>query len=498
MSFIAISSATSFIAHAAKWVGYIAAAGILLHLPSQVSRWRAVHRLYGRIPWSLTWQIGVYSRKNKMLRLQLGILTVMALTLLVPLIINFVGADLLGILRPFDAFARSYRIPALLIFAWQLDRVIGFLLPPAGLLLGTAKSVNVHLVAVLNQSLRDYRIMALLDLKEHIFPLFVSTVMFNNLRTANGHEWRTVVHHLMDVVPLIILDTAVRTEYVDAERDRIERLGYENKVVSFSTTDYGYDINALESGIGAVVDAAQLLGGEMVPRILTGLQQPTDIARRWRAQQDYNAMIRSVPRPVRFNSDINAMLIKAHFILAWTMENYLRDCKQTVQGEPSAWLLEDIPSAVTPAEDEAYLRQARGLDEVRGIAFSALDLALQTPGPRQTFNIANAHNKIGKCARFSRDWETALDHLDKAIAMLSPMCEDGNSLPEHLRQAQQELADAYFLRGEVQMARYRQTAADSARESAASDFHTSILIDDQLGQDSSDTASRLRSLEGET
>ncbi len=261
-------------AHAAKWVGYIAAAGILLHLPSQVSRWRAVHRLYGRIPWSLTWQIGVYSRKNKMLRLQLGILTVMALTLLVPLIINFVGADLLGILRPFDAFARSYRIPALLIFAWQLDRVIGFLLPPAGLLLGTAKSVNVHLVAVLNQSLRDYRIMALLDLKEHIFPLFVSTVMFNNLRTANGHEWRTVVHHLMDVVPLIILDTAVRTEYVDAERDRIERLGYENKVVSFSTTDYGYDINALESGIGAVVDAAQLLGGEMVPGFSLAFSSP--------------------------------------------------------------------------------------------------------------------------------------------------------------------------------------------------------------------------------
>jgi hypothetical protein len=484
-----------FAAHVAKWAGYIAAVVTLVHLPFQISRWHAVRRLYGRIPWSLVWQTGVYSLKNRMLRIQLGALLVMFLILVVPMIINFIGGDILGLLRPFDAIPREQRIPALLIFAWQLERCAGYLLPPAGLLLGTAKSVNVHLVAVLHRMLRPYRVVSLLDLKEHIFPPFVSAVMFNNLRTANGYEWRTVVHHLMDVVPLIIFDTAVRTEYVDAELHRIERFGYEDRVISFSTIPYGKEINALDSGIGVVVQAAERLGDELAPQILARLERPTDIARRWKAQQNYNAMVQSVPRPVRFSSDINGMLIKARFILAWTMENYLRECKQTVPGEHSDWLLEDIPLRVTPAEDEAHLRQSRGLDEVRGIAFSALDLALQTAGPQQAFNIANAHNKVGKCARFSREWETALDHLGQAIESFSQMSKNVNIPPGNLRQIQEELADAHFLRGEVHMARYRQTAEISDRDNAASSFRASMLLDDELGHDSSQTASRIRNLE---
>jgi hypothetical protein len=480
-------------AHVALWVGYIAAFATLVHLPLQMTRWKAVRRLYGRIPWSLVWQTGVYSLKNRMLRFQLGMLCAMFLMLVVPIIINLIGSDILSILRPFDAIARSQRIPALLVFIWQLDRVTGYLLPPAGLLLGTAKSVNVHLVAVLNRKLRSYRAVSLLDLKEHIFPLFVSEVMFNNLRTVNGHEWRTVVHHLMDVVPLIIVDTAVRTEYVDAEMDRIERFGYENKVISFSTAAYGREINALESGISAVVEAAERLGDELAPQILTHLERSSDIDRRWKAQQYYNAMVQSVPRPVRFNSDINGMLIKAHFILAWTMENYLRDCKQTSDGH-SAWLLEDIPSRIKLTEEEAYLRQSRGLDEVRGIAFSALDLAQQTPGPRQVFNIANAHNKIGKCARFSHEWEIALTHLGEAVEMFKRMSMDFNIPPEHRRQIQMELAHAQFLRGEVYMARYRQNASISDRDKAESNFHASLLLDSELGQDSSETAKRIASL----
>src|SRR5207302_8497379 len=128
-------------AHVATWVGYIAAFATLVHLPFPVARWQAVRRVYGRIPWSLVWQTGVYSLKNRMLRLQLGVLRVMFLILVVPIIINFIGSDILRILRPFDAIARSQRIPALLIFIWQLERVAGYLLPPAGLLLGTAKSV---------------------------------------------------------------------------------------------------------------------------------------------------------------------------------------------------------------------------------------------------------------------------------------------------------------------------------------------------------------------
>jgi len=489
---IATPVATGFIAGVVKWAGYIAAFATLVHLPFQISRWRGVRRVYGRIPWSLVWQTGVYSFKNRMLRIQSLLMCLMFLWVVPAFIVNLIGADILGMIRPLDEFARSQMMYCLFMLAWQTDRVVGYLLPPTGLLLGTAKSANVHLIGVLHRRLSPYRVVSLLDLNEHIFPPFVFAVMYNNLRTVNGHEWRTIVHHLMDVVPLLIVDKAVRTEYVDAELHRIERFGYDYKVVSFSSAAYGKEINALESGIGDVVDAAQKLGDELAPRILERLENPLDIARRLKAQREYNAMIRSVPRQFRFHSDINGMLIKAHYILAWTMENYLRNCKQTVPDGHSSWLLEDIPSSVTPDEEEEYLRQSRGLDEVRGIALSALDLARETPGPQQTFNIANAHNKIGKCARFSRDWKTALEHLGAAVEQFTQMT--NGITPESRRKVQQELADSHFLRGEVHMACYRQTASISDRDHAESDFRASMSLDEQLGQDSSVTEFRIQKL----
>jgi hypothetical protein len=85
---------------------------------------------------------------------------------------------------------------------------------------------------------------------------------------------------------------------------RIEEFGYQYKVISFSTTAYGKEINALESGIGSVVDAARKLSKELSPKILARVKSPTDIARRWKAQENYNVMLESVPRRFRFNSYI--------------------------------------------------------------------------------------------------------------------------------------------------------------------------------------------------
>ena len=490
--------ASGFMAHVLKWTGYLAAFLTLVHLPVQFSRWRVVRRLYGRIPWSLVWQTGVYSLKNKLLRFQLIVLSVMFFTSVVPFALNAIGANLQHFISPFPDAALAARVPTLLIFIWQLDRVVGYLLPPSGLLLGTAKSVNVHLVAVLHGKLNPYRVVSLLDIKEHIFEPFVTRVMYNNFRTANGHEWRTVVHHLMDVVPRIIVDTAVRTVYVDAELERIERFGYGYKVIWFSSGAYGNEINANESGIAAVVKGAEELGLALAPNILKGLEESNDAARRWKAQKQYNAMIRSVPRLFRFDSDINSMLMKAHFILDWAMVNYMRDCKQYAQDAQLSELLEDIPSKVSPEEEEAYLRQSRGLDEVRGIGFSALDLAKNTKGPNQEFNIANAHVKIGKCARFSRDWESALHHLGKGIEMLSHMVQIGHQNAEELSTDRLELTIAHFLRGEVYMARYRQTRSESDRHSAAADFEASSGLDRELGKDSPENASRLRELNRQT
>lgn len=476
------------------WVGYIAAFATLTSLPNQIKRWQAVKRLYGYIPYRLAWQIGIYSKKNRMLRVQLWLLFTMLL-FLISWFVNWIGSYIFDYFQPFDDKTYSHFITVILVSIWMLIRVVKFLLPPTALLLGTAKSVNIHLVAILNQSLRHYRIVSLLDLrKEHIFPVFVKDVMYNNLRTVNGYEWRTVVHHLMDVVPIIIVDDAVSTEYVDDEMNRISRFGYEYKVVSFSSAAYGWEINAIQSGIGIVLSAAKQLGEELVHKIQSFLLQPIETKQRFKAQKYYNSMIQAVPRLVRFKSDINAMLLKAHYILEWTIENYITDCKQNVQGDISDWLLEDIPLKVSNEEDENYIIQSRGLDEVRGISFSALDLAKQTPSPLQLFNIANAHHKIGKCARYSREWDDALHYLTKAIELFIQMS-DGVLIHQlNEKEIQDELTNAFFHRGEVYMALFRKTGSQSDRESAIYDFHVSMRIDQKFGWDTTITKNRLKCL----
>lgn len=476
------------------WVGYIAALATLASLPIQINRWRAVKRLYGYIPFRLAWQIGVYSKKNRMLRIQLWLLFTMLLFLM-SWFVNWIGSYFFDLFHPFDDKSYSHFITVILVSFWMGIRVVKFLTPPTALLLGTAKSVNIHLVAVLNQSLRPYRIVSLLDLKkEHISPVFVNDVMYNNLRTVNGYEWRTVVHHLMDVVPIIIVDDAVSTEYVDDEMKRIKRFGYEYKVVSFSSAAYGWEINAIQTGIENVVSAAKQLGEELVPKIQSFLLQPMDTKQRLKAQKYYNSMLKTVPWQVRFKSDINAMLIKAHYILDWTMKNYIIDCKQIVKGDISTYLLEDIPLKVSIEEDENYISQSRGLDEVRGISHSALDLAKQTPGPMQLFNIANAHHKIGKCARYSREWDDALHNLTKAIEMFIQMSDGVIINNKNEKQIQDELTNAFFHRGEVHMALFRKTTLKSNRDNAEYDFHISMRIDQKYGWDSTIPQLRLKCL----
>ena len=157
-------------------------------------------------------------------------------------------------------------------------------------------------------------------------------------------------------------------------------------------------------------------------------------------------------------------------------------------------LLEDLQSAVSPADEERYLRNSRGLDEVKNISISALELAERTPGSQQTFNIANAHNKIGKCARFSKDWKNAITHLAKAIEILTRMKNDRHISSDQMGKICKELADAHFLLGEVYMGRYRTSMLPSDSGKAEINFRTSLALDQELGQDSAETSRRLRDL----
>ncbi len=164
-------------------------------------------------------------------------------------------------------------------------------------------------------------------------------------------------------------------------------------------------------------------------------------------------MISAVPPSFRFDSSMNGMLAKAHYIMHWHHIRYLRDCKGISHDEIAGRHLEDVPSIVPATAEKQYLQESRGLEEFESIAISALEMAEETPGDQQAFNIANSYTKLGKVARCRQDWDTAVSNLNEAIRRLD--CIITATPTPFVVAARHELADACFLLGEVHMARYR-------------------------------------------
>ncbi len=479
-----------------RWAGYLAAVITIVKLPLQILRWRSVRQFYGGIPWSLLGHMRIYSQKNRLQRIQFFGLYFIVLVGIVPIVFHFVAGDVLGVISPLGEYARAQRLPVALITLWLLQQCAGYLVPPSALLLGTSSGANVNLMALLNINLRRYRIVSLLDIQNHGFGPLAPALMYSNLRTSNGYEWRTVVHHLMDVVPLLLVDDSHSTEYIEAEINRIDRFDYRYKVISYSSSDDAREQpveNGRSNSIG--LERSKRLANELVPQIQKRLKRLNDQQQRRKAQDEYTAMLNNVPRAVRFSSNINAMLIKAHFILNWSMMRFLKDCKAgNFKGEPED-LIEDIPSRAGKLAEAEYLRVSRGHDEARGVATSALDLAklVTTNDPNRNYNIANAEHKLGKCDRFCGEYSTALQYLNSSIIHFKELLNIALS-EERLTDIRKEMADAHFHRGEVRMALYRQGDEDS-RQCALLDFQECLALDRECGNDPAAPLRRIEKLQ---
>jgi hypothetical protein len=94
-------------------------------------------------------------------------------------------------------------------------------IPPAVLLLGTSRPETVNLRERLERGLHPYRIIVLLDSSvinsaTHT-PFQRNLLAWDNFRTTLKHDWLSVVLPLMDIAPMIVVDTRVASPCVIEE-----------------------------------------------------------------------------------------------------------------------------------------------------------------------------------------------------------------------------------------------------------------------------------------
>jgi hypothetical protein len=120
-----------------------------------------------------------------------------------------------------------------LLFFW-LHIVLYQSTPPSVLLLGTSNGECVRLRHKLERGLYPYRVVVLFDphaASPSDFSLFARNLLeWDNLRTTSGN-WRSVVHPLMDMVPIIVMDTRFPTPGVIEEAKRVTTEGLSGKTV---------------------------------------------------------------------------------------------------------------------------------------------------------------------------------------------------------------------------------------------------------------------------
>jgi hypothetical protein len=197
----------------------VAAVSIAGHLPA----WLAVRRVYGRIPVSLVLQMLAYARRAPAARLAHGL--------------GWVVTAWLGVEA---AHAAGYLAepPRLLLVGAALflaDGLATCALPPSVLFLASSDPKGVAALSRLCEGLWPRRAVALLrPATDWPDPATRGWFFLGCLRTGNTHEWRSEVFHLMDVVPLIVIDLSAGTDGLDEEWTRLVAKGYLGRTVQLA------------------------------------------------------------------------------------------------------------------------------------------------------------------------------------------------------------------------------------------------------------------------
>lgn len=415
----------------------LCALSALGRLPRAALSWQVVRHQYGGVPWRLAGQMLRYGRKSRRwwwVRLT----AVMALVSL-------------GLLARRLAYDDPWQLTAVALagLALAVVEACQVALPPCVLYLGSSAPRCVATMAGLNVALPYCRTVSLLDPRAPLPQEHVDAFFRNDLRTTSVYEWRSVVHHLMDIVPVIVVDAGDGTAGVREEVARIERLGYHDRAL-FVADDVARD--RLLAEVGRRLE----------------LMRDSDRAARLARQAAFERLLAAVPAALRSP----ALVARAAHIQHAELRRFLRECKGADPDTAGA-LLEDIPSRATADEEARFLRDSRALEEVEILLCSALEDVQARANPLDELNLAKLHNALGVLARLRRDWPRAERHLGEAIASLRPW----SNTPAPHAEAAGELATAQFTLGEVAMARYRQSHDDADRRRAEACFRESIAAD---------------------
>jgi tetratricopeptide (TPR) repeat protein len=346
---------------------------------------------------------------------------------------------------------------------------VRFGLPPAVLLLGPSGPEAERTLATLNEELKPYRTVALIRPDQaQLQGRLRYSVLFNNFRTRDLYQWRTIVFHLMDVVPVIVICDGP-TDPVREERARIERRGYGDRTISTRREEL-----ADENGRRALRDL-----------VAARLERVDDQEARRARQNDILRMRLIIPRYLNYPRTDAQFVHKAKLLTDVAQARFLQRCK-----EPDGWtpgdLLEDIPSRVSREEELRFLHEDRMFEEVEILLRSVH--GQQRPGSNQEFNRINLINKKGLLHRLRGEWPEAHESLDAAIRLFERMnVAEQASDPQVL----QELGTAYFNLGDVCLAQFRETHQEDHRKQAHYCFERSLSYDQQWGGDLSVVKRRL-------
>jgi tetratricopeptide (TPR) repeat protein len=437
-------------------------------LPRVILKWETVRRHYGCVPWGLARQMICYGKKSRVR----WILQMTFVTLLVS------AAFIVRRLIHDDPWQFTAMWLAALAFA--VVKLCEAATPPTILFLGASSALSAQTMARLNKALPYCRTTSLVDPRVRLTHEEVGAFYWNDLRTTNTYEWRSVVYHLMDVVPVIVIDSYTSTHWVREELSRLEQKGYLDRT--------GY---LIDDGAPPPSDGWMCVTREALPDwVREQLQRNRDHIQRMARQKEFDAIFAAMPRSVRAPQSIKMMVVKAQCIQQNELRRFVRVCKGIDPDDAADDLLEDIPSHVARAEEIRFLRESRAFEEVEILLRSALEEVEHKDGATQAYNTANSYNKLGVLARLRCDWPEAERLIMKAITKLDALRENGCHDPQVL----QELATAHYNLGEVWMARYRETGTEADRQQARSQLSKSVRLDREIGGDISRTVRRLESI----
>jgi hypothetical protein len=121
-------------------------------------------------------------------------------------------------------FLSKFVIPlpySLALVLFQLHIWVYQSVPPTVLLLGNSRLQTIRLRERLERGLHPYRVIVFLDasvVSSGSLTRFQDNLLrWDNFRTANVKDWRTVVHPIMNFVPILVIDTRVASPFVVEE-----------------------------------------------------------------------------------------------------------------------------------------------------------------------------------------------------------------------------------------------------------------------------------------